>query len=208
MKLTYCKDQQDFIKQVNLWCRDKVQQYKARSLYVPAGNTPTPIYDDWEKNQPEWLQGLRLIQVDEVTQGPSAGLFTRFFQTHLPKYSVIPPAQSRGELADLAMLGLGTNGHVAFHEPHIPRDFIFGSVSLDPGTIRQLQLKPGDQALSYGVGAFMKSKAIVLLISGKGKEDAFWKLIEGQGNQPANFLRSHSDFSVIVNAPRGSELGA
>jgi glucosamine-6-phosphate deaminase len=143
------------------------------------------------------LRDLRLLQVDDVLTGRKQGLFAQFFREELPGWEVVPPAcEERG---DLAILGLGTNGHVAFHEPGLPAGFCFGEVSLAEDTLARLHLEPGTKGITYGVGAFHDTKAILLVVRGENKQQALERLQKGDPALPASGLLSHPDLTVLAD---------
>jgi 6-phosphogluconolactonase/glucosamine-6-phosphate isomerase/deaminase len=182
---------------VENWLLSRVTRYGARSLFLPAGETPRPLYTRWRAAPPAYLAGLRLLQVDDVTSGASKGLFARFFREELPGISVFPP--EREERADLAILGLGTNGHVAFHEPGLPVSFRFGEVDLEEDTTLRLKLEPGTRGITYGVGVFAEAKAVLLVVRGEGKRNAYDRFLQGDPAIPASGLREHPDLTVLVD---------
>lgn len=179
------------------WLENRVKRYGAHSLFLPAGETPKPLYARWRKAPPAYLEGMRLLQVDDVTTGSGKGVFARFFQEELPAFEVVAPVKEEG--ADLAILGLGTNGHVAFHEPGIPLHFRFGEVDLAEDTAARLKLEPGTRGITYGVGAFVKAKAILLVVRGEGKREIFERLKKGDPSLPASGLLSHPDLTVLTD---------
>lgn len=179
------------------WIENRVKRYGARSLFLPAGETPRPLYARWRKAEPGYLKGLRLLQVDDVSTGKEKGMFARFFQEELPGFDVEPPVKE--EKADLAILGLGTNGHVAFHEPGIPSSFRFGEVDLADDTASRLKLEPGTKGVTYGVGAFFEAKAILLVVRGQNKKEALERLKKGDPTLPATGLLNHPDITVLTD---------
>jgi 6-phosphogluconolactonase/glucosamine-6-phosphate isomerase/deaminase len=179
------------------WLENRVKRYGARSLFLPAGETPRPLYARWRAAEPAYLKGMRLLQVDDVSTGREKGMFARFFREELPGWKVEPPVKE--EKADLAILGLGTNGHVAFHEPGIPPSFRFGEVSLAADTASRLKLEPGTKGLTYGVGAFFEAKAILLVVRGANKKEVLERLRQGDPALPASGLLRHPDLTVLTD---------
>jgi len=178
------------------WLESRVKRYGAKSLFLPAGETPKPLYARWRKSPPAYLRNLKLLQVDDVTTGAGKGVFARFFREELPGFIVVPPVKEEG--ADLAILGLGTNGHVAFHEPGIPFDFSFGEVDLHDDTARRLGLEPGTKGITYGVGAFRKAQAILLVVRGENKREVYERLKKGDPSLPASGLLDHPDLTFLT----------
>ncbi|MCO5144036.1 MAG: 6-phosphogluconolactonase [Oligoflexia bacterium] len=185
---------QDWVQTTNKWIEQKVQQYQAKSLFLPAGDTPKELYADWRKNSPDFLEKLHLLQVDDVIDSEKEGLFKKFFRDELPLYRVKYP--QKGITADLAILGLGTNGHIAFHEPGLPWTFDFGEVDLADDTKKRLSLENSARGLTYGAATFLQAKAILLIVKGR-KEDAYQKFMQKDADLPASALRSHSDLTLI-----------
>lgn len=188
---------QDFIIQAEDWLKNRVSKYSAKSLFLPAGETPKPLYAKWRSKPPAFLKDMKLLQVDDVIEGPKAHLFAKFFAEELPGYNVEPPIKE-GK-ADLAILGLGTNGHVAFHEPGIPSSFTFGEVSLHADTAARLSLPTGTKARTYGVGAFYQAKAILLIVRGENKREAFERLLKEDPSIPASGLARHPDLTILTD---------
>lgn len=199
--MRYFKTNADLVEMTNRWCIEQKNIHSAKSIFLPAGGTPIPIFQFWEKNGFPCLEDMSLRQLDDVHSGPQKGMFKRFFQEHLARYSerVLSPEQSRGEPADLAILGLGENGHVAFHEPGLPESFFYGVIELSDKTIQNLNLNPGDKGITYGVSAFLQAKAILLIISGEKKAEAFKEFLESKEASPANWLKAHTNLTVLVN---------
>jgi 6-phosphogluconolactonase/glucosamine-6-phosphate isomerase/deaminase len=202
MEMTYFTNTESMVGIVNKWCETHIRLFKAKSIFLPAGQTPMAIYANWESTHPDWLDEKILMQVDDVHSGKQKGMFKNFFLEHLPTYAprILSPEQSGGQVADLAILGLGKNGHVAFHEPGLPESFFYGVIDLSDTTKNTLKLEPDAKGVTYGVGAFLQAKAILLIVSGAGKADAFHSFLTNTGNSPVNFLRDHPHLTVLADA--------
>ncbi len=204
MKKFVSKDLQQFAEMANAWCREKIAAYQAKRMFLPSGGTPQALYKLWESSHPPFLTGIELTQLDEVITGPKAGCFKQFFETHLPSYArQFVELEKQQALPDLVVLGLGVNGHVAFHEPHVQKDFFKGVVELSPSTRERMGAEslPEIKGLSYGVGCFLQSKAILLMIHGKEKEPIAKEFFENpEANFPAALLRDHSDLTVLISS--------
>lgn len=188
---------EDGVRAAEDWLESRLKKYGAGSLFLPAGETPKRLYARWRAAPPDYLARLKLLQVDDVIDGPGQGMFARFFAEELPGYQVVPPV--REGRADLAILGLGTNGHVAFHEPGIDPGFSFGEVDLEDDTAQRLSLPSGTRGITYGVGAFLQSKAILLIVKGASKKQAWERFQRGDPTLPATALKDHPDLSVWVD---------
>ncbi|QKT05223.1 glucosamine-6-phosphate deaminase [Mycoplasma sp. OR1901] len=108
---------------------------------------------------------------------------------------------------DFTILGIGTNGHIAFNEPGSKITDRTREVSLTQSTIESNQVyfeKKEDvpkTAISMGIGTILESKKIILLADGEHKADAIFKMIQGPVTEdvPASFLQTHKDVTVIVD---------
>jgi len=100
---------------------------------------------------------------------------------------------------DLQILGLGTNGHIAFNEPGSPPTSKTRLVSLTPETIKRKKI-PG-KALSVGIKTILSAKKIILFASGKEKAEAVGHLLKGKKNKnwPVSFLKQHKNVVVVID---------
>lgn len=109
---------------------------------------------------------------------------------------------------DIQILGIGTNGHIAFNEP--ARELSVGTsvVHLTENTImdnarffKSLEEVP-KTAITMGIGSILKAKKILLLASGENKREIIKKLLENDTlttDLPASFLALHPDVTIIVD---------
>ncbi|MGL4952771.1 MAG: glucosamine-6-phosphate deaminase [Culicoidibacterales bacterium] len=115
---------------------------------------------------------------------------------------------------DIQVLGIGSNGHIAFNEPGV--DFELGTniVTLDEQT-RQDNARFFDtleevptHAITMGIKSIKSAKKIILIASGENKADAVKGMIEGEVTVelPASALQDHSDVIVIVDEAAASKL--
>src|SRR5699024_7019275 len=87
---------------------------------------------------------------------------------------------------DLQLLGLGTNGHIAFNEPGSSFKGKTQVVDLTESTIqansRFFERKEDvpTKAVSMGIGSFLESDEIVMLVSGESKAEALDQMIKGE----------------------------
>ena len=114
----------------------------------------------------------------------------------------------------LQVLGIGSDGHIAFNEPGSSLASRTRIVSLTPQTIKdnaRFFKKAADvprQALSMGVGSIMEARRIVLLAFGANKADAVKAMVEGGVSQfcTASALQMHPDAWVFCDAAAASKL--
>lgn len=109
---------------------------------------------------------------------------------------------------DVQILGIGTNGHIAFNEPADELSAGTSIVNLTQSTINDNSRffdsmdEVPKTAITMGIGSILKAKKIILLASGKNKAPIMKKLLEGDmisTQLPASFLLLHSDVTVIVD---------
>ncbi len=115
---------------------------------------------------------------------------------------------------DVQILGIGSNGHIAFNEPGTA----FGSethvVDLTESTIKdnsRLFEREEDvprQAFTMGLKNIMRAKKIVLLANGSNKADAVYEMINGEVTEalPASVLQLHPDCTVIIDKAAARRL--
>lgn len=115
---------------------------------------------------------------------------------------------------DLQILGIGTNGHIGFNEPGTPFDSRTHVTTLTEET-RQANARffntPEDvpkQAITMGLATIMESREIILLASGKSKQEAIRRLFQKEVSTdlPASILTQHPRVTVIVDEEAGALL--
>jgi glucosamine-6-phosphate deaminase len=119
---------------------------------------------------------------------------------------------------DVAFIGIGENGHLAFNDP--PADFDTQApylvVELDEGCRRQ-QLGEGwfatleavpRQAISMSIRQIMRSRAIVCSVPDQRKAKAVASALEGPVTPacPASILQKHQNSSIFLDPPAASLL--
>lgn len=108
---------------------------------------------------------------------------------------------------DLAILGLGRNGHVAFNEPGGDWQSTTHRVTLAESTRRaQRQQFPNGEAvprqgLTMGLRTIREARALLLLVAGAGKEAGLAALRAGRpdANWPVTALLDHADLVVLAD---------
>jgi glucosamine-6-phosphate deaminase len=107
---------------------------------------------------------------------------------------------------DLAILGLGSNGHVGMNEPGSGRHSSTRVVSLEPSTSDHAQeaygaTKPPTWGMTVGLEQLLAAREIWLLVTGGHKAGILKKtLTDPVGPDiPATFLRGHPDATVLAD---------
>ncbi len=120
-----------------------------------------------------------------------------------------------GHTINLQVLGIGSDGHIAFNEPGCPFDSLTHLQKLTEetrsdnarffdGDINQVPVS----AITEGLGTIMRSERIVLIATGKNKAKAVKGMIEGPKSVdcPASILQDHADVTVILDHDAASLL--
>jgi glucosamine-6-phosphate deaminase len=117
---------------------------------------------------------------------------------------------------DLQVLGIGSNGHIGFNEPGTSFDSKTHIVNLTYSTIKanarffnSINEVP-TQAITMGISTIMKSREILLLISGESKKEALktlWNTEENE-NFPASVLKHHPHVMIIADEAAAANMSS
>lgn len=116
---------------------------------------------------------------------------------------------------DLQILGIGTDGHIAFNEP--------GSSLASRTRIKTLTTQTREDnarffdddvekvpthCLTQGLATIMSARHLVLLATGRGKAEAVHQLVEGPVSAlwPATIMQMHPHATVLVDDAAASRL--
>jgi glucosamine-6-phosphate deaminase len=120
---------------------------------------------------------------------------------------------------DLALIGIGENGHLAFNDPHVA-DFsdplVVKPVEIDE-TSRRQQVRDGAfpsfeavprLAMTVTMSAILASRAISVVVPGAQKATAVARTLDGpiETACPASALRRHPDAVMFVDEAAMSEV--
>jgi glucosamine-6-phosphate deaminase len=121
---------------------------------------------------------------------------------------------ARGGL-DLAILGLGPNGHIGYNEPGSSADSRTRVITLTPESRSQASaywegtLSIPDRAMTMGVATLLESKQILLLVTGEAKAETLRRTLQEPMNAdvPASWLRlAGQRLTVIADEAAASQL--
>lgn len=116
---------------------------------------------------------------------------------------------------DLQILGVGTDGHIAFNEPGSSLSSRTRIKTLTSQTRHDNARFFGDSVdavprhcITQGVGTIMEARHVVLVANGRGKAQAVHQLVEGSISAmwPATILQLHPHATVIVDQAAASRL--
>ena len=177
-----------------------------------TGATPVPLYekmaDDHKKNGTSYKR-VRAFNLDEyvgVDKNDKAS-FARFMRDNLFSKIDIDPANTdipngmaedlsaecerysamvKANPADIQILGIGENGHIAFNEPYTKPEepthislLTASTRAANAGAFKDPSLVP-QYALTMGIDEILTAKRILLLATGERKAQAVYDMIMGR----------------------------
>ena len=196
----------------------QIKEEPISRLVLPTGSTPIGLYKELVSRELNW-SAVMTFNLDVYIMNPdhpqSYQMYMRgnlFDRTNIYPSNCNYPDRNvqsyeqrlKGTPIDLCILGIGTNGHIAFNEPGSSFDSRTRVVSLSEQTIKDnsrffdnINDVP-KQAITMGLGTIMDSKRIVLMANGKHKKDILDKAINGEVTEdvPASILQRHNNVEV------------
>ena len=115
---------------------------------------------------------------------------------------------------DIQLLGIGSNGHIAFNEPADCFQRWSHVVTLKESTVQDnsrffnsIEEVP-TQAVTMGIGSIMQAKKILIIALGANKAKAIKQLIDGNVTPmcPASVLQFHTDVTLMLDKAAASLL--
>ena len=115
---------------------------------------------------------------------------------------------------DIQLLGIGSNGHIAFNEPADCFQRWSHVVTLKESTVQDnsrffnsIEEVP-TQAVTMGIGSIMQAKKILIIAIGANKAKAIKQLIDGNVTPmcPASVLQFHTDVTLMLDKAAASLL--
>lgn len=201
--------------------KKKIQSSYYVNLGMPTGGTPIGMYKELISDEHIDWWNVRTFNLDEYVgideSHPES--YVNFMKRNLHSHINIDrnliyfphSIENYDDLIeecgglDLTILGIGTNGHIAFNEPGSPFDSKTRVVDLDKQTIEDnarffnsIDEVP-TQAITMGLDTIMKSKEILLIAQGKKKLDIIQKAMFGDITEdiPASILQKHENLTIL-----------
>jgi len=138
-----------------------------------------------------------------------------FFPTDFaPNYEKYDKKIKESKGIDFQILGIGTNGHIAFNEPGSKFFSKTRQVSLSKKTIKDnsrffnnIKEVP-KKAATMGLSTIMKAKKIMLMASGSNKSQAVFDALFGPISKkvPASILQKHKNLIVILDKKAAKKI--
>ncbi len=239
MKIIITKDYQHMSAVTAKLVAKLVKEKPDLSFCTPAGGSPIGMYKELVKkaeNKTIDFSRMRVCNMDEYVgldkeHMQSYNFFVRYhFLNHIEydnKNSVFLNAladdldqecirynQGLDKLQlDLAISGIGLNGHIAFNEPGESLTSRTHVVDLHPATIEansrffSVDEEIPQQAFSIGIADLMMTKNLLIVASGKNKAKVVASLFENDQvttQFPASFLKMHPNCTVILDSESAS----
>ena len=116
---------------------------------------------------------------------------------------------------DLQILGIGSDGHIAFNEPgtsfaaRTHPEVLTAQTREDNARFFDNDLSQvPEMCLTQGLGTIMEARKLVLIATGAGKADAVKELVEGavSARWPATIIQFHPDALILLDEAAASKL--
>lgn len=214
----------------------------AAVLGLATGSTPLPTYRELIRRHAAGLgpsyDGVRCFTLDEYVGLPAGhpesyratiareltdplGIPAERVQGPSPELVGLPTAGERYEEAlvaaggiDVQVLGIGTDGHLAFNEPGSSLASLTRLKTLTEETRRDnarffasIDEVPR-HVLTQGLGTILRARHLLLLATGAGKAAALAAAVEGpvSASCPASVLQLHPHVTVLCDPPAAAGL--
>ncbi|MFP4056649.1 MAG: glucosamine-6-phosphate deaminase [Candidatus Brocadiia bacterium] len=210
-------------------------------LGLATGSTPVPLYKELIRlHREEGLDFSTAItfNLDEyIGLAPSHEQSYRYFmdsqlfeQVNIhPKHTHVPDGLAEDIEAhclayemmiddvggiDCQVLGIGSNGHIAFNEPGSSLASRTRAVELTESTIQDNSRffdsidEVPTRAITMGIGTIMEAERLLMLVSGSNKANALAAALEGPvtARVPASALQMHPDVTCVVTEDAATKL--
>ncbi|WP_143318028.1 glucosamine-6-phosphate deaminase [Clostridium sp. HBUAS56017] len=234
MKLLVVKDYEEMSSVVSEIFKDIITEKADAVLGLATGSTPIGLYKkliEMNKNKEIDFSNIKTVNLDEyVGLGEEDPQSYRYFMNknlfnhiNIDKANTFVPNGLAEDLEketksydekieelggiDIQILGIGSNGHIAFNEPD---DFLISEThvtNLAKSTIeansrffKSINEVP-TRAITMGIGQIMKAKKVLLLVKGEDKTEVIKELLDGNitTNNPATMLKLHKDATIVID---------
>jgi len=241
MRIIICENYQEMSRQAARFIAQRILSKPNLVLALPTGNTPLGFYRELVRMFKEGLidfSKATAFNLDEYLGLPPhhpqsfRSYMGKYFWDHVnlrPESLYIPSSSPKNPEAecsryeqliesygglDLAVLGIGENGHIAFNEPGTPFESLTHIARLSPETRAREASRFGGldkvptHAITMGIKTIMHAREILLLASGEEKADALSRSLKGPVTPeiPASILQLHPNLTVIADSSAAKHL--
>ena len=240
MKIIITKDYEEMSQKAFEIMKETVSNKPNAVLGLATGSTPLGLYakmaEDHKANGTSY-KSIKTVNLDEyVGLGEDSDQsYVYFMKENLFRHLDIDLANTNIEngkaedaeaecarynqllselTPDLQLLGLGSNGHIAFNEPGTSFDSVTHIVKLAESTIKDNSRLFADisqvprSAFTMGLKNIMDAKKVLILASGANKAKAVAAMAYGEVTEevPASILQNHADCTLICDEAAASLL--
>jgi glucosamine-6-phosphate deaminase len=234
MQLEWIEGQDSFATRAAAHVARSIRAGESPAIALPTGQTPVGLYRELIAMQAAGdlaLGQAYYFNLDEYVGVPQADShsFAAFLRRHFLDEAMIPAAHirmlqgdaqdieseakaydaavaARGGL-DLAILGLGGNGHIAFNEPGA--DWSAGTLVVplteETRAANATYFDDGfvvpSEGVTMGIGMLRAAKQVLLMVSGAAKAEALGMLLAGKADPawPVTALCGHPNLIVMAD---------
>ena len=219
MEIKLLKDYEKLSSLVAVIVAAQIKEHPQSKLVFPTGSTPLGMYEELVRRKLDWSL-VETFNLDEYIMNPDhpysyhsymrKNLFDRINiypdNCHFPFRPTLSfeDKMNVNKGIDLCILGIGSNGHIAFNEPGSSFKSRTRVVDLSEQTIQDnsrffdsIDDVP-KQAITMGLGTIMESKKIILMANGKHKLNILNVAMNGEVTEdvPASILQNHNNVEV------------
>lgn len=240
MKIIFTKDYEELSAKAFEVMKGVIKNNPYAVLGLATGTTPLGLYrnmiDDYKTHGTSYAH-IRTVNLDEYQGLPRTHVqsYAYFMRENLFKHLDIEESNTYIENGtaiseeeecerynkllsdmprDIQLLGLGSNGHIAFNEPNTPFGNETHVVGLTENTIKDNARLFADisevprKAFTMGIKQIMQAKQILILASGANKADAVYKTARGRVTEeiPASVLQLHPNCILIADKEAARKL--
>ncbi|MGB0951696.1 MAG: glucosamine-6-phosphate deaminase [Planctomycetota bacterium] len=226
---------EDVAGKVCAWAEARAEGAERGALLLPTGSSPKPLYAELRKRAAAGAldaSAWKSFNLDEYWPCPAESPIS--FRTFMEEELIAPLGLGQEQIGfldgacavdqvvaqcaayeqtmadaggiDLAILGVGVNGHLAFNEPGTLWGCRTRMVTLEDTT----RARPGfpggvkegpEKALSVGIGTILEAREIVVLAFGEAKQEALQVLRQGSADLawPVTSLLAHGAVTVYCD---------
>ena len=231
MNIKYCTDYKQMSQFAADTVVEVLKTGPGKSLCAATGHSPKGTYRNLVntfKKHPDFFKDLKIVKLDEWGGLPNSNPNSCDFYIrqellgplHISDLNYISFRGNAGLLQqecerveqllkdigpiDIAVLGLGVNGHIGFNEPadilqpqcHIAK---LSPESLNHQMMSSMSIKP-NYGLTLGIENILQAKKIILLVTGVNKKNITEQLLTKviTPKLPASYLWQHDNVDCLI----------
>lgn len=193
-------------------------------LALPTGRSPIGCYRflaEWSAAGALDWSSAQCFALDDYIDVEESHSFQTFLTEHLYRHTNLPQANRHNPREcddydaliaefgglDMVVLGLGTNGHIAFNEPGTPSESWTHCMWLTESTRAANASEFGSidrvptKAVTMGLKTILSSRKIILVASGERKRPILQQALTGGVTNiiPGSFLALHPRLKVVAD---------